>query len=120
MSRPTTTWKITLNSPWYEFVRDGKKLYEGRSAKNDVTKYAAGDLLEIRHHVNNTSPAYTKKIVSLTLFRDFRAALTSLGLGTVLPGVETIDEGVKVYYRYVSQTTQDTHGVCMIELAEVS
>ena len=35
---------MKLNSPWYEFVRDGEKIYEGRRRMPYTEKYKIGDI----------------------------------------------------------------------------
>ncbi len=110
------TWTITLNSPWFEHVQDGSKKYEGRCYWKSVLKYTTGDLLNIHHHKNSNHEPFFAKIKSIQLFKNFQTALETLPLGDVLPGIESIEDGCKIYEQFVSLKTQESNGVCMIEL----
>jgi len=45
--------------------------------------------------------------------------MTTLPLNDILPGVATVAEGKDIYYKFVSQTTQETDGVVMIEVIDL-
>jgi len=115
----TPVWKMTLNSPWYELVRDGIKTYEGRCNWKTTKEYKIGDTLEISHHVDKTHPTYCVKIIDILHFKDFEEALQTLGLENTLPTIKTIDDGISIYHQYHKQSTQDTHGVCMIHVLKL-
>lgn len=106
---------LTLNSPWYELVRDGKKLYEGRRALPSILTLSIGEIIFISHHTDVTLPSYQVIVTSLALYNTFEEALTELPLDKVLPLPEiTIEEGVKIYQKYVSLATQQRDGVVLI------
>jgi ASC-1-like (ASCH) protein len=44
-------WNITLNSPWFEYVKNGNKIYEGRCNWKQASQYRIGDFLRIEHHI---------------------------------------------------------------------
>ena len=111
---------LTLNSPWFEYVRDGIKTYEGRSCKNGkVKKYKIGDIITISHHTDFNQKEYQVKILDILFYPDFRFALEILGLEKTLPGTKTIDEGETIYFKYVSKETQFEYGVCMINVQRI-
>lgn len=109
--------QLTLNSPWYELVRDGKKCYEGRRALPSILSLTIGERISISHHTDATLPSYEIIVMSLTRYKTFEEALTEIPLDAVLPvpGM-TIKEGVKVYQQYVSLATQQRDGVVLIGL----
>jgi ASC-1-like (ASCH) protein len=108
--------KLSLNSPWFDHVKSGRKLYEGRRRTETVKKWQIGDRLQISHHTDPYEPKLPKIIKSLQMFATFEDALKTLGLERVLPDVRTIEEGIEIYKRFVSIPTQLKDGVCMIEL----
>ena len=106
---------LTLNSPWYELVRDGRKLYEGRRAIPSILSLIIGEIISISHHTDITLPSYEVIVTSLTRYNTFEEALIELPLDEVLPIPEiTIDEGIKIYQQYVSLATQHRDGVILI------
>jgi len=48
----------------------------------------------------------------------FETALQIYPLEDILPGVENVEEGIKIYLKYVSKETQKRDGVCVIELED--
>lgn len=110
-----------LSKEWFDHVKNGTKIYEGRrwwnddSLKKGTKHLKVGDILTFRH-ADDEKLSFEKTVKAIHLFSSFEEALTVLPLEKVLPGVSTVDEGVKIYARYVSLETQQKEGVCMIEL----
>lgn len=111
---------ITLNSPWFEYVQQGIKHYEGRRNTPKMRSISVGDTLEIRHHVDDTKQPYFVKVEDILYFPTFRDALSNLPIDHVLPNDRgtsyTIDEGDAIYQKYVSIPTQQKDGVVMLKI----
>lgn len=112
-------WKLSLNSPWFEYVKQKQKIYEGRCYWKQVKEYEIGDVIEIFHFKDKDETSYFVKIKGLHKFSNFREALVVLGLSRTLPGIATYDEGVSIYQQFVSLETQNKFGVCMIEIEKL-
>lgn len=114
--------KISLNSPWFEFVQNGQKLWEGRRYKAE--KYKVGDKLIIRHHTDEKRDKFTKTIKSILIFETFQKGLEYFDkqekMQQVLPEIDTVKAGVEIYKKFVSIETQTREGVCFIEIWGVS
>ena len=118
--------RMRLSDPWFDLVRRGIKRYEGRRATPSVAAVRVGDFLEFEHFAKlDRDPAgaavsselpFRARVVGKRRFPTFEAALVELGLPEVLPGVETVQAGVDVYLRFVSEATQARDGVVMLEL----
>jgi ASC-1-like (ASCH) protein len=96
----------SLSSPWYEYVASSQKKYEGRCYQKKVLEYKEGDTIQFKHHTDGSKPVLEVKIKQILCFPTFENALQSLNTAEILPGVQTIEEGVKIYYQYVSLKTQ--------------
>ena len=107
---------LKLNSPWFEFVRDGMKIYEGRRKTPIIEKINVSDIVTIYHYTQPQIPSFQVQIVNKLYFRTFETALKVLPLNQVLPGISSIEEGIKVYHQYVSQATQEKDGIVMLEV----
>ncbi len=111
-------WQLTLNEPWFEYVRSGKKRFEGRRWNHQVCKFQVGDTIIFRKHQDTDS--FRKEIQHIHHFITFETGLEyfqQLGLlPQVLPNVETVEAGTKIYYQFVSLETQLQDTVCFIEL----
>lgn len=80
-----------------------------------ILNLSIGEIISISHHTDVTLPSYQVIVTSLALYNTFEEALTELPLDKVLPLPEiTIEEGVKIYQKYVSLATQQRDGVVLI------
>lgn len=104
---------IRLTDPWFEYVKTGQKIYEGRRFLN----FDIGDILRISHRTNPELEPFRVKIKNVLRFKTFEEALNVLNMSEVLPGVQTVQEGVEIYYQFVSLKTQEAEGICMIEMS---
>ena len=103
--------QLTLNDPWFDLVLSGKKLYEGRKYSN---LFKINDVIEFTHHTDKTRHAFKVLITSIRVFPTFKEALQTLPIEQILPLKNiTIDQGIEIYKKYVSLSTQTTHGVIM-------
>lgn len=118
-------YRMLLSDPWFDFVRRGIKRYEGRRALPSVAAVRVGDFVKFEHFIRvdcvgdfaaSSELPFRARVVGKHRFPTFEAALVELGLPEVLPGVETVQAGVDVYLRFVSEATQRRDGVFMLEL----
>lgn len=107
---------IRLNDPWFDYIKTGQKKYEGRCFWKSVLNYKIGDTLKVMHHQNPEMEPFYVKIVNIVRFKTFEEALSTMNIEEILPGVQTVQEGVEIYYKFVSLQTQLIYGVCMIEM----
>lgn len=110
------TWRITLNEPWFEYVKLGIKKYEGRCNWKDAAKYTIGDILHISHHTEPLKQSFDVEIVDIIHYNTFETALINMGMDEILPNVETIEEGINIYLSYVKLSTQLANGIIMFKI----
>ena len=112
--------KLTLNSPWFELVAEGKKIYEGRRNTPKISILKIGDIIEFSHHTDKKLLPYRVKVIEILPFATFESALTKLPLEQILPLENiTISQGVEIYYKYVSLQTQIQDGVIMLKIVKL-
>ena len=109
---------MSVNEPWFSYIKNGTKKYEGRCYRGKTLLVQKGDLIAFQRHPlqDHDNETVLKTVVKVHLFPTFEDALKTMPIGEILPGVQDVATGVLVYYKYVSKETQQTHGVCMIEL----
>lgn len=107
-----------LNSPWFELVRDKKKLYEGRRRTPKTSQLKTGDIISIKHYTKpDIEEPYKVSIEDILHFQTFEDALKHLPLHDVLPIDDiSVEKGVEIYQRYVSLQTQKSDGVIMLKI----
>lgn len=109
------THAMRLNSPWFDIVKSGKKIYEGRRWSEKIEMITPGDYIEFRY-VNDESQKIKVKVIEILRFNTFEEALNIIPINDVLYGGLTIEEGVEIYKKYVSIETQMRDGVCLIKI----
>lgn len=105
--------KMTLNTPWFDYVKTGRKIYEGRCNKK---KYSIGDKIIFSHHIDHSQDEFEKTIIDVLHYKSFEEALNELSISQVLPNINTINDGVEIYKKYVSLETQKKCGIIMIKM----
>ncbi len=110
-------YTIQLSDPWFDLVRTGQKIYEGRCYWKKVLDYKINDILLISpYDKSKTDLPYKVKIVDILLFDTFESALKTLDIQQVLPNVKTLEEGVEIYKKYVSLKTQQENKISMLKI----
>lgn len=107
---------ISLNNPWFDLVREGKKTYEGRRRTPQTKALKIGQTLTVKHYTDERD-TFQVVVEGLLYFDTFEEALLDLDINKVLPvpGI-TVAKGVDVYKQYVSLDTQNKDGVVMIKI----
>lgn len=112
-------WSMSLSDPWFDHVKNGTKKFEGRRFYKNLLHFQPNDFIIFRPS-NGNNEICIKKIFQIHKFATFEVALAHynrLGrMNEILPGIDTIEQGVKIYFKYVSLATQIKDGVCLIEL----
>ena len=109
---------LHLNSPWFELVKEGKKMYEGRRNTIKVRDICIiGNTITIKHFTDATPEPYDVIIEDFKHFSTFEDALKELNINEILPLENiTIAEGILIYQKYVSLKTQNEDGIIMIKI----
>ena len=104
-----------VSEPWFGYIKSGKKTVEGRKNTGDFEKMQSGDIVKWIH-----SDEYVlTKIVSKKVYKTFKEYLETEGLSNCLPGIDTIEDGIKVYYKYYTPEDEAKYGVIAIKLEKV-
>ena len=110
-------WKIFINDEYIDYIRREMKLYEGRRYYGNTRNYKVGDVLLMYSSLKKDECVLLRvTIYGIHLFPTFLHALNELPLKEILPNVNNIEDGVKIYHQFVSQETQEKDGVCMIRI----
>jgi ASC-1-like (ASCH) protein len=115
---------IHVGSPWFNYLKSGEKKWEGRCKWRAALNYKVGDTWEVHYYQKPSEEdapepePFTLKIEGIVRFPTFEKALSLMNLSEVLPGVKTIEEGVQIYFQFVSLKTQEANGVLMFRVAK--
>lgn len=101
------TYEIGVKGIWYEYIKNKKKLIEGRLNKGKFKVMNVGNYLLI----NNNESKTVAKITSKREYESFSDMLKSEGLDVVLPGIKSINDGVDIYREFYTEGAEKKYGV---------
>lgn len=93
--------KMNLDTIYFDYIKNGKKLYETRVYDK---KRREIKLLEEVTFIDRSDNTRTFKaiITELSYFKNFKEAIEEVGIKKVLPNAKSLDEGVKLYHQFPS------------------
>ena len=92
---PSFSWN--LDNTYYDYVKNSQKIYEIRVLDDKRKLINVGDSIIFNNRDNIQRPLLSTKVSEIKIYGDFKEALEDTPLSEVLPNVETIDEGIKIY-----------------------
>lgn len=112
--REECTHLMHVEDNWLGKILAGEKVVEGRLYDEKRRRMSIGDCIIFKS--NSTGREVYAYVKYLRVYPSFRNMILAEGLNRVLPGVRSIDEGVKVYYKYYSKGDEERYGVLAIGL----
>ena len=113
MSKNTTITK-NISEPWFSLIKVGLKTVEGRLNKGDFMSLNKGDILSITNNELGFERKYEIQITSIHKYKTFSDYLKKEKIEKCLPGIDTIEDGVKVYYKYYSKHDEEKYNIIAI------
>ncbi|KAG2371211.1 uncharacterized protein HKW66_Vig0213850 [Vigna angularis] len=101
------SFELHVQEPFFSQLTDGLKTIEGRCASGKYNRIKSGNLI-----LFNKSVVF--EVQGVRRYPTFFAMLEAESLGKVLPGVESGEEGVKVYRRFYTEEQEHENGVLAI------
>ncbi|KAM1037068.1 hypothetical protein FF1_031979 [Malus domestica] len=105
-------FELHVQEPFFSQLKDGLKTIEGRCAIGDYCRIVSGSLILF----NKCILIEVQDVRSYSLFSDMMEAE---GLSKVLPGVETIEQGVQVYRKFYTEEKEMSNGVLAISVSKL-
>jgi len=103
-----------ISEPWFSLIKVGLKTVEGRLNKGDFAALTKGDCIKVVNNDLGFIRNYTIKITSIHKYTSFKEYLEKEKLEKCLPGIDTIEDGVKVYYKYYSKEEEEKYKIVAI------
>ncbi len=112
-------FQLKVKNPWYAAISNGSKKVEARLSRGVFTKDRRpepGACIEILR-----TGAVPKESINATVIKNidypsFKELLNAEGLDNVLPGIASLDEGLKVYQTFYTVDDEKAWGVVAIRL----
>ncbi|GMY32580.1 hypothetical protein FCV25MIE_27822 [Fagus crenata] len=108
----SVTHELHVQEPFFSQLKDGRKTIEGRCAVGDYNRIGSGTLILFNKCV-------VFEVQYVHRYASFSDMLGAESLAKVLPGVETIEEGVQIYREFYTEEKEKTNGVLAIHVSQV-
>jgi ASC-1-like (ASCH) protein len=111
-----TTYTKHLSEPWFSLIKIGAKRCEGRLNKGDFSEMKKGDFIVFQNNDFGFERLFRCKITSIHNYESFENYLESESLEKCLPGIDTIEQGVSIYYKYYKKEDEIQYKIRAIRL----
>lgn len=106
------THHLHCQDPWFTLIKEGKKPIEGRKNLPQFKKWLPGDILIF--YLNNQS--FQTQITAFRHYKTIESYLQHETLQRALPGIQTMEEGIRIYYQWSTEAEIKKYGFLAIEV----
>ena len=106
-----STYTKHLSEPWFSLIKIGAKKCEGRLNKGDFSEMKKGDNIIFTNNDFDFPRSFCCKITSIHNYSSFEEYLKNETLEKCLPGIDTIEDGVNIYYKYYKKEDEDKYKI---------
>lgn len=103
---------LNLSGPWLDYLRSGKKKVEGRVRKKKYQNLQEGDYVLMK----DQKQSERFLVLGIRRYQSIRQYLLMEGLRNTLPGVKSLEEGVKIYRQWFQEEQVQKLGFLAIEV----
>jgi len=100
---------INVKEPWATYIKNGDKTVEGRLNRGRFKMIDINDIIIFNKNIRC-------KIVDKEIYGSFHKMLEQEGLNKVLPNIDKIKDGVKIYRLFYNEQHEIKEGVLAIKI----
>ena len=101
----------SLSEPWFTLVKIGIKTVEGRLNKGRFANMNIGDIFVFTNNEFIFERKFKIRIKNISYHKDFQTYLETETLEKCLPGIDTVDDGLHIYYTYYTQIDESKYTI---------
>lgn len=113
---PEPNYTLNVSEPWFSLIKLGIKTVEGRLSKGKFKEMKPGDIIRWTNQEFDFERSFYSRIVSKIQYTNFEEYLDREGLDKCLPGIDNLENGLSVYYKYYTKQNEKEYGVVAIKL----
>lgn len=118
---------INVSDPWYTAIKNGKKTIEGRLHKGKFADVKKGNVFIIHESVSvedgrkrrKLRPAMVVLVTGVVKYKSFRDYLEQEGVARTLPGLKSVEEGVRAYRKFYDEKDEKDYGVVAFHILKL-
>lgn len=108
------TYKNHRQEPYFTFLKNGQKTIEGRVRKGKYAQINAGDYIDVYN--NEETDHVSVRVKRVTAYPSILEMLEKEELKKLLPDIDTIHQGVRLYNKFYSPQQELEFGMVAIEV----
>lgn len=92
-------FNIHCKDPWFSYIRQGVKPVEGRKKTHTYKKIKVGDQI----HFINGQESFLADVTEIREYASIEKYFEDVTLEKALPGINSVEEGLNVYYQWSTE-----------------
>ena len=101
------TYTKDLSEPWFSLIKLKCKIVEGRLNKGVFEKMRIGDVIIFTNNELGFERRIKVEILNISHYDTFRSYLETETLERCLPGIDSMEDGLNVYYKYYTRVDEE-------------
>ena len=110
-------YEVNVNDIWFDKIKNGSKIVEGRLDKGKFSALSVPSYVTFK---NSKGAKVIVKVKDKIKYKSFNDMLREENIKHVLPGVESLVDGVAVYRKFYSEEAEKMHGVIAIRIEKIN
>jgi ASC-1-like (ASCH) protein len=111
-----TIHKIHCEDPWFSYIRQGVKPVEGRKKTHSYRKIKVGDQINFI----NGDESFFANVTEIREYPTLEQYFEDVSLEKALPGITTLEEGLKIYAEWSTEAQIRQYGFLGIFVEPIS
>jgi ASC-1-like (ASCH) protein len=99
-------YEKNLSEPWFSLIKLRIKKVEGRLNKGDFANMNIGDFILFTNNELGFERKFKIEIKHISYYDNFQTYLENETLEKCLPGIDNIENGLNIYYKYYKKSDE--------------
>lgn len=108
------TYQTHRQDPYFAYPKSGQKTIAGHVREDKYRLVRPGGYFRVDNH--DDTEAVEVRVLRVANYRSFRELLETEPLKKVLPDVDSVDDGIKVYRQFYTPEQEKAFGVVALEV----
>ena len=104
-------YETNVSEPWFSLIQLGIKKVEGRLNKGKFADMNIGDFILFTNNDLGFERKFKIQIKNISYYNNFQIYLKNETLDKCLPGIDSIENGLKVYYKYYKESDEKKYKI---------
>ena len=113
-------YEKNLSEPWFSLIKVGLKTVEGRLNKGDFQAMKKNDIIKFVNNDFSVPRKFKVKVTSKKVYNTFGDYLKAETLEKCLPGIDTLEEGLSIYYKYYKKEDEQQYKIVALKFKVIN